>query len=118
MDPTALSSAYEVMRDEIVEANQKEVANRLKEAGFDPQFASGLFPLRAGSSVKSSAAPSVDFRRRRRRRSDSVESDFKPRRSLRAKKGGTYSKGAEQSQARACDRFSAVSPCRDNSAYD
>ena len=44
MDAASITPAYELLRDAIVEANKREVRNRLREARFDPEFATALFP--------------------------------------------------------------------------
>lgn len=94
MAAAKLIPAYEVLRDAIVDANRREVALRLKDAGFDPDFATDLFPSRGCSSIRSSSAPTAPGSRRRRR-SSSVESDFQPRRSTRHRSGVSYREGAE-----------------------
>lgn len=108
MEAAEITPAYEVLRDARVDANERELAIRLREAGFDPEFASGLFPSRADSSIKSSADPTV-AQKIRRRRSHSVESDFQPRRSSRAKQALKYSNAAEETQPKARNRSYAVS---------
>jgi hypothetical protein len=95
MEADAVTPPYELLHDARVAANRREVALRLKEAGFEGNFASGLFPSRADSSIKSSAAPTVKTSARRRREDD-VESDFKPRRSSRTRLACSYSEGAEE----------------------
>ena len=92
MEADAVTPPYELLRDARVAANRREVALRLKEAGFEGNFVSGLFPSRAVSSIKSSVAPTV----KTRRRSDDVESDFQPRRSSRQRLACSYSEGAEE----------------------
>lgn len=115
MDASAITPAYELLRDAIVEANKREVRNRLREAGFDPDFAAALFPLRASSSVKSSAAPAVasDLQGGR---PGSQELDFQPRRSSRVRQPPTDSYLADKSHIKDRSRsyavsFLALDPC-------
>ena len=95
MEANAVTPPYELLRDARVAANRREVALRLKEAGFEGNFVRGLFPSRAVSSIKSSAAPMVKTSARRRR-SDDVESDFQPRQSSRQRLACSYSERAEE----------------------
>lgn len=108
MAAARLTPAYELLRDEIVEANRREVALRLKDAGFDPDFATGFFSSGAGSSIRSSAAPSEPASRRRRR-SSSVESDFQPRRSSRQRRGVSYLEDAVDTQSKRAAPTKSVS---------
>lgn len=98
MDAAAVKPQYELLRDDIVERNRTEIAQRLKEAGFEEDFSNLVVQTsRAASSIKSSTTAAVK-RDRRRRRSPSHELDFVPRQSTRQPQRRAYYEPEEASQ--------------------